>query len=757
MRDELALALEAGAVLAVSEAERAAFENVCPGRVHLVGHAVPATPTPSPAENRREILFVGAFHELSPNEDAACWFLTAVLPIVRARLGDTVKVSIVGPDPPEAVARFAGPGIDVPGPVPDLRPAYDRARIFIAPTRFAAGIPLKVVDAAAHGVPAVVTPLLASQLAWTPGEELLVGDSPQAFAESCIRLFEDAALWARIRRAALARIERDYAPAGVHRAARRGARPRDGPGRGEPAVTVPAGPATAPRVSVLVPCYNLGAYLDEAVDSVLAQSCQDFEILIVDDGSTDAATVQLLDRYERPRTTVYRTANQGLAAARNFLVARARGEYLCALDADDKLHPQYLERTMAALDRDPSLGFASTKMQMFGGETSVWPDDTRCDLVTLLCHDPVHCAALVRRSAVLAVGGYDQGMRHQGNEDWDLWIGLTEAGYGGVILDEVLFYYRRRPGSMSYGCARGDAHLDSVAFLMRKHAASYEAHATAVAQWKADAASGLERRNAVLEASVAAASDTVARRRRELEVLRQRLQEADGLAPAAAGDDRAARLEAELRERSARLADAEDARRAAAADAEAMRASDELAGHRPVARDLRPLARGGREPQSMSGRRDHDLAPRLLEAERRIVAAQERYDELGTRKASLDVELQALHAELDDVVRRLESLGHGRVELGDLRRTTPLSPVWGLDRGVPLDRYYIHRSWIVIATTSRAGRSRSRIRATPACSETRASRQSTCSTSTPTTPRPRSSPICRGPMRSPPTPTTASS
>ena len=212
VRDELALALEAGAVLAVSEAERAAFENVCPGRVHLVGHAVPATPTASPVENRREILFVGAFHELSPNEDAARWFLTAVLPIVRARLGDTVKVSIIGPDPPEAVARFAGPGIDVPGPVPDLRQAYDRARVFIAPTRFAAGIPLKVVDAAAHGVPAVVTPLLASQLAWTPGEELLVGDGPQAFAESCIRLFDDAALWARIRRAALARIERDYAP-----------------------------------------------------------------------------------------------------------------------------------------------------------------------------------------------------------------------------------------------------------------------------------------------------------------------------------------------------------------------------------------------------------------------------------------------------------------------------------------------------------------------------------------------------------------
>src|SRR5579862_7046804 len=103
---------------------------------------------------------------------------------------------------------------------------------------------------------------------------------------------------------------------------------------------------TQPRVSVIVPCYNLGEYLDEAVESVLAQTYQDFEILIVDDGSTNDKTRTILSNYARPRTTVYRTPNRGLAAARNFLVARARGEYLCALDADDKLHPTFLEKTV---------------------------------------------------------------------------------------------------------------------------------------------------------------------------------------------------------------------------------------------------------------------------------------------------------------------------------------------------------------------------------------------------------------------------
>jgi glycosyltransferase involved in cell wall biosynthesis len=281
-----------------------------------------------------------------------------------------------------------------------------------------------------------------------------------------------------------------------------------------------------PRVTVLIPCYNQGAYLDEAVESVLAQTWQDFEILVVDDGSTDPATVRLLDDYARPKTTVYRTPNQKLGAARNFLVERARGEFLCALDADDTLHPQYLEKTVAALDRDPSLGFVSTRLQMFGADTRVWPEDTRCDLVTLLCDDPVHCAALVRRAAVLAVGGYDERMPQQGNEDWDLWISLIESGHPGIILDDVLFFYRRRPGSMCDECTTGAAQIDAVQYLIRKHAASYRAHWQDVARFKDGARHTLEAANAALETELAALASSVERRREELALLTRRLHDA---------------------------------------------------------------------------------------------------------------------------------------------------------------------------------------------------------------------------------------
>jgi glycosyltransferase involved in cell wall biosynthesis len=98
-----------------------------------------------------------------------------------------------------------------------------------------------------------------------------------------------------------------------------------------------------PKISVIIPCFNQGPYLDEAVDSVLAQTFQDFEILVVDDGSTDAETIKILRDFARPKTRIIRTENQGLSAARNNGIREAMGEYILPLDADDKIGPGYLE------------------------------------------------------------------------------------------------------------------------------------------------------------------------------------------------------------------------------------------------------------------------------------------------------------------------------------------------------------------------------------------------------------------------------
>ena len=129
---------------------------------------------------------------------------------------------------------------------------------------------------------------------------------------------------------------------------------------------------STPTVTVVIPCYNLGAYVNEAVQSVLDQTYRDFEILLIDDGSTDPITRHLFASYRRPRTRILRTENQGLARTRNLGIREAAGRYVSFLDADDVLEPTFLERTVPVLEADPSLAFASCWLVGFGESSFLW-------------------------------------------------------------------------------------------------------------------------------------------------------------------------------------------------------------------------------------------------------------------------------------------------------------------------------------------------------------------------------------------------
>lgn len=246
-----------------------------------------------------------------------------------------------------------------------------------------------------------------------------------------------------------------------------------------------------PRVSVVVPCYNQGRYLDEAVGSVLAQTFQDLEILVVDDGSTDPDTRRLLDAYDRPRTRVLRGENRGLSGARNVGIRAATGEYVCCLDADDLLEPTLLEKSVAVLDARPEVTFVSHWLRTFGDEAWDWTPE-RCDFPALLDANTVNGAAPVRRQAVLDAGLFDESMR-DGCEDWDLWIRLVERGAKGAILPEFLFRYRRRPDSMSRVMARAGGNVALYERLARKHEGAYRRHLERLYTRRAIVASDLAR------------------------------------------------------------------------------------------------------------------------------------------------------------------------------------------------------------------------------------------------------------------------
>jgi glycosyltransferase involved in cell wall biosynthesis len=207
---ELDLATDAQIVVTVNQSSAEAFTMAGHGDVRILGHSVAPRPTPQSFERRDGFLFVGPTRiDNEPNSDAVVWFADRVLPLLRAKFGRDVSLMIVGMTGAPTVLARAAAGLDLRGVLPDLSDVYSRARVFLAPTRFAAGIPLKVYDAAAHGVPTVITPILARSIGWVHEREALVASTPEEFAAACQRLHEDRALWERVRSSALERVQED--------------------------------------------------------------------------------------------------------------------------------------------------------------------------------------------------------------------------------------------------------------------------------------------------------------------------------------------------------------------------------------------------------------------------------------------------------------------------------------------------------------------------------------------------------------------
>jgi GT2 family glycosyltransferase len=216
VKEEVALADLADTVIAVSEPERNEFQKYGINTVHVLGHSVAVGPSPRPFCEREGFLFVGAIHEdTTPNGDSVIWFLEEIFPRIQAELGDSIPFTIAGVNTSERVrrlGRLAAPAVRITGHLPDISGLYDSARVFVAPTRFSAGIPQKIHDAAARGVPVVGTPLLASQLGWQEGSPLLVAGDAETFARKCVQLYKDEALWKRLREAAIERIRTECSP-----------------------------------------------------------------------------------------------------------------------------------------------------------------------------------------------------------------------------------------------------------------------------------------------------------------------------------------------------------------------------------------------------------------------------------------------------------------------------------------------------------------------------------------------------------------
>jgi glycosyltransferase involved in cell wall biosynthesis len=229
-----------------------------------------------------------------------------------------------------------------------------------------------------------------------------------------------------------------------------------------------------PKVSVVIPCYNQGHFLDEAVASVLTQTYQNFEIIVVNDGSTDDATNRLLENYAAPKTRILHTTNQGLAEARNNGIAVAVGDYILPLDADDKIGSAYMERAVQVLDDHEAVGIVYCQGMYFGEKSGEWklPE---YKLSLLLLDNLIFCSAFFRRADWLAVGGYKKEMIY-GWEDYDFWLSLIGLGREVYKIPEPLFYYRARADSM-VNAMHSEQYLYSARQIFKNHVELYQQNA----------------------------------------------------------------------------------------------------------------------------------------------------------------------------------------------------------------------------------------------------------------------------------------
>jgi GT2 family glycosyltransferase len=219
MRSLLGAAARCRRVVAVTPAEADILRSYGVADISVVGHMIEPRPTSRGFAQRAGMLFVGAFHTMDcPNLDSLAWFVDEVLPLIEAELGWETRLTIAGYAAPAVdLERFDNhPRITLRGAVADLEALYNGSRVFIAPTRFAAGAPYKVFEAASRGLPVVATELLRGQLGWTAGQDILAAgsDDPAAFAAAVLALYRNEPLWQAVREGALRRLEQENGKAG---------------------------------------------------------------------------------------------------------------------------------------------------------------------------------------------------------------------------------------------------------------------------------------------------------------------------------------------------------------------------------------------------------------------------------------------------------------------------------------------------------------------------------------------------------------
>lgn len=204
-----------------------------------------------------------------------------------------------------------------------------------------------------------------------------------------------------------------------------------------------------PKVSIVIPCYNMGTYIHEALEPVLTYPNQnELEIIVVNDGSDDDGfTKSVLDSFNIPNLQIIHQENKGLGIARNVGFAMAKAPFIIPLDADNKIRDIYLDKAIYILESNPEIGIVYGDLIRFGTK-----QNRVCvgafDISKIIIKNYIDACVVIRKKAWESVRGYDEKMPIMGYEDWDLHLRLFLKGWQFYYIDKVCFEYRVREDAM---------------------------------------------------------------------------------------------------------------------------------------------------------------------------------------------------------------------------------------------------------------------------------------------------------------------
>lgn len=229
-----------------------------------------------------------------------------------------------------------------------------------------------------------------------------------------------------------------------------------------------------PKLSVIIPVYNLGEYINECLASFNTER-EDIEVLLLNDGSTDSFTIEKLQNLEKDGFQVIWQENAGVEKSRNRLITAASADYILPVDPDNTISNEYIDKAIEILDQQPEVGVVFSDSHHFG-EKEVDVRLKGFHLIQLLSTNYIDNCAVYRKAVWEQAGGYNEKLPHSGYEDWLLWIAAANNGWKFHHIPEILFHYRVRKNSLVEGARSPEHHAENYRFIIQQFPELFQKH-----------------------------------------------------------------------------------------------------------------------------------------------------------------------------------------------------------------------------------------------------------------------------------------